>query len=235
MKKYNDIVNDINMEWKNISILEEKHEVINDEIKALFCEKSLKEKVIFRKENKEMIEEKECVLKTIEDEIRDTKLKIKIMKNNAKIAMFHETMPVVLDILKKYENKPHGEKTSKKIRDEIFDKTDCRVYISNGSYKIYSRYDIEVGLKYINGKKESLLPNNKVYAPMMEDLEIYYIKDKYIEDIESYIDELKRLHVEIYNMKNELDNLMNKYNDLAVDGIKYLYNGKAIYDYVEFE
>lgn len=235
MKKYNDIVNDINMEWKNISILEEKHEVINDEIKALFCEKSLKEKVIFRKENKEMIEEKECVLKTIEDEIRDTKLKIKIMKNNAKIALFHEVMPVILDILKKYENKAHGEKTAKKIRDEIFEKTDCRCYISNASFKIYSRYDIECGLKYINGKKNSLLPNNKVYVPTMEELELYWTGDTYIEDIEYHIVKLKRLHMEIYNMKNELNNLMSKYNDLTVSGIRHLYDGKAVYNYIEFE
>ena len=195
---------------------------------------SLKEQVEYHKSHKHDIDEKNNIVKMYKDEIRDAELKIKIMENNAKVALFHEVLPVVLEVLEKYKNKPYGEKTSKKIRDEIFDKTDCRVYISNGSYKIYSRYDIECGLKYINGKKESLLPNNKVYVPTMDELELYWTYT-YIKDIDYHIVKLKRLHMEIYNMKNELNNLMSKYNELAVNGIKHLYDGKAVYDYIEFE
>lgn len=234
MKKYNEIITDINTEWENIGALKGRCDILNKELKSLFSEMSLKEQVEYHKLHKHDIDEKNKVIKMYKDEIRDTELKIKIMENNAKVALFHEVLPVVLEVLEKYKNKPYGEKTSKKIRDEIFDKTDCRIYISNGSYKIYSRYDIECGLKYINGKKESLLPNNKVYVPTMDELELYWTYT-YIEDIDCHIVKLKRLHMEIYNMKNELNNLMSKYNELAVNGIKYLYDGKAVYDYIEFE
>lgn len=234
MKKYNEIITDINTECENIGALKGRCETLNKELKSLFSGMSLKEQVEYHKLHKHDIDEKNKVIKMYKDEIRDIELKIKIMENNAKVALFHEVLPVVLEVLKKYKNKPYGEKTSKKIRDEIFDKTDCRVYISNGSYKIYSRYDIECGLKYINGKKESLLPNNKVYVPTMDELELYWTYT-YIEDIDFHIVKLKRLHMEIYNMKNELNNLMSKYNELAVNGIKYLYDGKAVYDYIEFE
>lgn len=235
MKKYNEIIENINAEWKSVSNLKGRCDILNKELKSLFSDMSLKEQVEYHKLHKHDIDEKNNIITMYKEEIRDTELRIKIMENNAKIALFHEVMPVILDILKKYENKAHGEKTAKKIRDEIFEKTDCRCYISNASFKIYSRYDIECGLKYINGKKNSLLPNNKVYVPTMEELELYWTGDTYIEDIEYHIVKLKRLHMEIYNMKNELNNLMSKYNDLTVSGIRHLYDGKSVYNYIEFE
>ena len=43
--------------------------------------------------------------------IKNCKIAIKILKNNAKIALFNEVLPVALDVLKKYSGKPYGDKT----------------------------------------------------------------------------------------------------------------------------
>lgn len=68
---------------------------------------------------------------------QNLQITIKILKNNAKIALFNEVLPVALEILTKYENKPYGEKTRQKINDEVKEKTKCLFYI-NSKWDSYS-------------------------------------------------------------------------------------------------
>ena len=57
-------------------------------------------------------------MKTVENDIvrleekkKDLQITIKILNSNAKIALFNETVPVILEVLEKYKNKPYGPKT----------------------------------------------------------------------------------------------------------------------------
>lgn len=52
-------------------------------------------------------------------ELYIAEVKTRILKENAKAALFAEAYPVILDIFKKYSGKPYGEKTREKIRLEI--------------------------------------------------------------------------------------------------------------------
>ena len=50
---------------------------------------------------------------------KNLSLTIKFLQNNARISLFHDVMPVLLDILSKYKGKPYGEKTREKIAKEL--------------------------------------------------------------------------------------------------------------------
>lgn len=51
-------------------------------------------------------------------ELYIAEVKARILRENAKVALFAEAYPVLLDIFKKYSGKPYGEKTREKIRLE---------------------------------------------------------------------------------------------------------------------
>ena len=78
------------------------------------------------------------------EEKKDLQITLKILKSNAKIALFNEILPVALEVLAKYSGKPYGEKTRQKISDEVKAATNCRFYIGSRwgscSYEIYPVY-----------------------------------------------------------------------------------------------
>lgn len=184
--------------------------------------------------------------KAVENEIlenserkKDLELTRKILKNNAKIALFNEVLPVALEILKKYSGKPYGEKTREKIAEEIKAATNCRFYISSRydshSFEVYpvdtfgNDYNISCGAKYTNGNKKPLLINNKIQLVTFDDLEIYYISNVYVEDIPHRIEELKLLYKEAVAKQKELETICNCFNTLAVGDIPYIYSNKTLY------
>lgn len=87
------------------------------------------------------------------------------MNSNAKIALFNEVMPQVLEVLAKYKGKPLGPKTEEKIKNEIKEKTNCYFYILSDrfsqSYNIHpidyncNVYNVKCGTKYENGEQKS--------------------------------------------------------------------------------
>lgn len=189
---------------------------------------SIKEKVDFRKEHKEEIEEnnKKLVPLYLKDE--DFSLKVKYLKNNSKVAIFNEVMPVALEVLKKYNGKPYGEKTALKIRNEIIEKCGFRFYIYENKYNIYGvnphSDDVEIRVKYSSDKKA--LVNNKIQLVSMEDLEICYVGE-YVEDIDGTIEKLREAHENARKAWEEYKKATEVYNDLTVDGINRIspYNG----------
>lgn len=166
----------------------------------------------------------------LNEEIKDLTISIKILNSNAKLSLYNEALPVVLEVLAKYKNKPYGPKTEEKIRDEIKEKINCSFYISDRynsqEYHIipleYScnTYNIECGPKYIYGKQKKLLVDNKIQVLEFNDLTIYYSSKEYIDNIPKRIKELKRLYKKAYEKQQELDTLCSDYNSLAVGNIK---------------
>lgn len=171
---------------------------------------------------------------------KDLELTRKILKNNAKIALFNEVLPVALEILKKYSGKPYGEKTREKIAEEIKAVTNCRLYIGSHSFEVYpmdgfgNDYNISCGTKYINGSKKPLLINNKIQLVAFDDLELYYISNDYVKDIPFRIKTLKRLYEDAVTKQKELDEICRSFNDRVVGDIPCIYSNKTLYKEMQF-
>lgn len=229
MKKFSDIIKEVNQTQQNIKEVEEKTKQIRNTYLNIMDIKKRHEK-----------------MKTVENDIirleekkEDLKITIKILNSNAKIALYNETIPVVLEVLAKYKNKPYGPKTEQKIKDEIKEKTKCGFYISkrysSQEYNIFplefngNTYDIECGTKYIDGKQKNLLEDNKIQVPELNDLTLYYTSKEYIDNIPKRIKELKKLYKKAYEKQQELEKICSEYNSLTVGDIKNIYKDKNIY------
>ena len=178
----------------------------------------------------------------ISEKKQDLQITLKILQNNAKIALFNEVMPVALEILSKYNGKPYGVKTKQKISDEVKEKTNCRFYISSrygsDSFDIYpndvsSEYNISCGTAYTNGSQKQILIDNKIQPVKFEELKLYYIDSEYVTDIPQRVETLKSLYKEAVAKQEELKAICDSFNKLAVgiDHICYdehLYKNKGI-------
>lgn len=233
MKTFNEIQKDIEKSYQTIK---ENNKKI-DELASTYSNiMDFKEKIT----QKRKVENEMCKLN---EEIKDLTITIKILNSNAKIALFNEVMPQVLEVLAKYKNKPYGPKTEEKIRDEIKEKINCSFYISDRynsqEYHIipleYScnTYNIECGPKYTDGKQKKLLVDNKIQVLEFSDITLYYSSKEYIDNIPKRIKDLKRLYKKAYEKQQELEKICSEYNNLAVGNIKNIYKDKNIYPTME--
>ncbi len=229
MKKFKEILKDIDTTYAEVKSVEEQIDKINSFWRNL----TFNEIRNLRDEGKSKMAE----TAELEARKRDLDLTLKYLKNNAKIVLFNEVMPIVLEILGKYVGKPYGPKTEAKIRDEIKEETNCSMYINNGinvvllSEKGYNTgYEFTCNCKYENGERKSILVDNKIQKLEYSDLELWYINKNYIEDIPSTIEKIKELRREAMAKQEALRSICDKFNELAVDGIDRIYCDKRIYD-----
>ena len=229
MKKFTEILKDVSKAYQTIKKIDEKTE----ELQNTYLN------IVNLKERHEKRKDVENYLVRLEEKKKDLQITIKILNSNAKIALFNEAMPIVLEVLTKYKNKPYGPKTEEKIKDEIKEKTNCSFYIStrysSQSYHIIplefsnNNYNIECGTKCIDGKQKKLLDENKIQVLNFNDLTLYYTSKEYIDNIPKRIKELKRLYKKAYEKQQELAAICSEYNNLAVGNIKNIYKDKNIY------
>lgn len=229
MKKFNAIIREVKQTQKKINELDEK----TKELRNTYLN------INNIKERHEKMRTVENELMSLEEKKKDLQITIKILNSNAKITLYNEVLPVVLEVLEKYKNKPYGPKTEQKIRDEIKEKTNCGFYISvrysSQEYHIYpleftnNDYNIECGTKFVNGKQKNLLDDNKIQVPGLNDLTIYYSSKEYINNIPKRIKELKKLYKKAYEKQKELEKICSEYNNLTVGSIKNIYKDKNIY------
>lgn len=174
------------------------------------------------------------------ENIKSLKITAQILKNNARVAIFHEVLPVALEVLEKYKGKPYGEKTRQKICDEVKAKTNCAFYISSRygshSFDIYPQnypandYNISCGTEYTDGNKKPLLVDNKIQAVTFDEIALYYISREYVEDIPQRVEDLKRIYAEAVAKQKELESICSRYNSLAVGDLPSIYSNKRIYE-----
>lgn len=172
----------------------------------------------------------------------DNHLAFEIVKNNACIALYTEVMPIILETIKAYEGKPHGEKTAAKIREDLKAKTNCFVYISYEEINITAitadgsqswNFKITVSGTYnpeTNVQNSLLTPDNKIKVLPLESFMLCYISKTYIENVPEAIKELKAIRAEAYQQQQKLDEICDKYNALAVGNIEHIYCNKRIYE-----
>lgn len=233
MKKFTEILKDVNKTSQKIKEVEEKTKELQNTYLNIV---NLKE----RHEKRKTVEDD---LIRLEEKKKDLQITIKILNSNAKIALYNETMPKVLEVLAKYKGKPYGPKTEEKIKDEIKEKTNCSFYVSarycSQSYHIIplefsnNNYNIECGTKCIDGKQKKLLDENKIQVLNFNDITLYYTSKEYIDNIPKRIKELKRLYKKAYEKQQELAAICSEYNNLAVGNIKNIYKDKNIYPNID--
>lgn len=233
MKKFNAIIREVKQTQQKIKEVEEKTKQLRNTYLNIMDIKKRHEKM----------KTVENELLRLEEKKKDLQITIKILNSNAKIALYNETLPTVLQVLAKYKGKSYGPRTEEKIKDEIKEKTNCGFYISkrysSQEYHIFSLkfisndYNIVCGTKYIDGKQKNLLDDNKIQVPELKDLTLYYASKEYIDNIPKRIKELKRLYKKAYEKQQELEKICIEYNSLTVGNIKNIYKDKNIYPNME--
>ena len=229
MKKFIDILEEIKLTRKAITAAEAREQ----ELVAGYM------KICDLRERHEARKAAENNMTKASEEKKNLQITIKILKNNAKIALFNEVLPVALEVLTNYSGKPYGEKTKQKISEAIKEKTNCRFYIGSryGSdsfevdpvYPFGNDYDISCGTDYTDGSKKPLLVDNKIQTISFEEIALYYISREYVEDIPQRVEAIKAAHLEAVAKQEELKAACSRFNALAVGDIDHLYYDKQIY------
>ena len=198
-------------------------------------------------ENITKLHESEKALVEAANNTRFLTMKVKLLQNNARIALYNEALPVVLQVLAKYKGKAYGEKTRAKITAEIDALTGYRVFISTkynqDEINIYpnwgygNTYAITCGLKpdYENRETNRILIDNKIQAVDIENFTLWYVDRNYVEDIPGAIAEMIALHEKAVAMQKELETVCSAFNKIAKQGIKHIYCDKRIMRGIEFE
>lgn len=222
MKTYNEILKDIEKTKKALTAAEQKEKNLIDRIYSapdLLTKRAIKNDL-----NAEMIKTSE--------KAQDLKITLKMLTNNAKRALFVETVPAIIETLEKHKNKPYGEKTRDRISDEIKTATGCRCYIKNS----YSDSEINIypaiynhEIKIYTRDFKILNADNKIQVPTAENLKLYYVNE-YIENIPAAIKAMKSAYKKAVEKQKELETICNEFNFYAVEGIDRIYKDKYIHE-----
>lgn len=224
MKKYTEVLAQIEKTTKEMKHANQETKNAIDSYTSIFENLSLKEKVKKRKEP-EIIAIHEEYLKTVEkwEKIEiDCKVKIALLKNNAKFALMNDVVNVVVDAFNKFSGKPYGEKTKEKISNEVKEKVNCGAYIYNNIIHVYimnyvgREYDLEIGMKNYSNK---FLINNKLQKFTRNDLKLYNGSSNYIENVDTEVKYIRDTQTKIIEKEQELKKMCEEYNKHTMNGI----------------
>ena len=161
-----------------------------------------------------------------EKQANTEQVKIAILNNNYKIAFFAEILPAIIAVLEKYRGKAYGEKTRKKIREELLQITQCNIYFSAEEINIYKAdnkgYNTPFHLTaYTKNRARILNESNKINAIPAESLRLYDVSE-YIEDIPAALATMEELKARAAALAEELKQTCKEYNRFAAGGIDEL-------------
>lgn len=161
----------------------------------------------------------------------------KILYDNARRALFDFVYPHILDIMKKYENKPYGEKTRSKIKEELYNATKCWIYFDideigimpetktfnyNFSYdamRLYTVYKPELN------HRVRVLNDNKIQVVCKEDLTLSNCRE-YVKQPRKRAEKILTEFAKLKAEKEKFEKTCEKFNAIIPSGIdRYsLYN-----------
>lgn len=171
----------------------------------------------------------------------DLKIKIEILKENAKQALFSECIETICTVWNKYEGKPHGEKTAQKIRDELKEATGHRVIIGNkwddARIAIYPGTggcadEIEIAPRW-NGteKQPALSGQNKIIKLIPENMRVCYCGE-YVDDTNAQLDAIKAAHACATKALEEYRAAIDKYNSLTRGNMQRASDREGVKHYI---
>lgn len=227
MKHYTEVLEQIKEMTKEKNHAREEIKNADNKYSSYFDGLTLKERIKKRKtdEAQKIADEH---MKTVEKwgnaEI-DCKIKIAILKNNAKIALMNDVIDVVIESFNRYAGKPYGEKTKDKISHAIQEKTNCCAYVTGNQIlvapvnSIGLEDSIKIGTTDFNIK---ILVDNKIQTLEKENFCLWDVKSNYIEDLDAEARTIRNMQAEIMKRKEELEQMCIEYNSHAVKGINHI-------------
>ena len=156
----------------------------------------------------------------------------KALRHNIEVAFITEMLPKICGVYQKYAGKRIGEKTEKKIRDEIKEtiNDDNNSYVSlyNNSLTIWAFHE-RVCL-YFGRYDDPAAPYGKSSYKAYNDEgklnkltpEMFVYHKKYIEDIPAYIEEKKALAEKLAELSKEIEKVREQYDDNLAEGYRTL-------------
>lgn len=155
----------------------------------------------------------------------DLKMTLEILKDNAAQAFFAESIETICTIWNKYAGKPHGEKTSDKIRKELFAALGARVWVGNkyddASITCYFDFgskapfrDLEFCAIRTNGEKVPALVDNKI-QPLSPDFFRVYNCGAYVDDVPAHVQAIREAHEKAQQAETAFANAVSAYNSLT--------------------
>lgn len=224
MKKYTEVLAQIETAREEMKHAQQEIENADKAYSNIFEGLTLKERINKKKES-EVIEMHDTYLKAIEKwsniEI-NCKVKIALLKNNAKFSLMNDVVDVVVDAFNKFSGKPYGEKTKEKISNEVKEKVNCGAYIYNNIIHVYMinyigrEYDLEIGMKNYSNK---FLINNKLQKFTRNDLKLYNGSSNYIENVDTEVKYIRDTQRKIIKKEQELEKMCEEYNKHTMNGI----------------
>lgn len=149
----------------------------------------------------------------------------KVLKNNYNYILVETGKAALVEILKKYDGKKHGEKTAEKIRDEMREKGFSFYFPTNyftqtkDSININERGAYGRGLDIWTKNRAKIVDeNNTIHAEAVAEIVNRY---KYIDNIEKYLDEIERLTAETQKAFDAAKAKAHELNEIAVEGLKW--------------
>lgn len=224
MKKYTEVLTQIEKTTKEMKHANQETKNAIDSYTSIFENLSLKEKIKKRKEPEIIAMHEESLItvgKWEKIEI-NCKVKIALLKNNAKFALMNEVVDVVVNAFNKFSGKPYGEKTKEKISNEVKEKVNCGAYIYNNIIHVYMmnyvgrEYDLEIGMKNYSNK---FLINNKLQKFTRNDLKLYNGSSNYIENVDTEVKYIRDTQRKIIEKEQELEKMCEEYNKHTMNGI----------------
>lgn len=216
-----------------IKALNDKHMSINalDKITREFFDKNPNES---RDEFMTRWHEHKDRITAANTEKRIQDIELRIMKDNARRLVFDEVVPVALAILKKYHNKPYGEKTAEKISNECKAATGCALRLPRSNswqdidltplndegctHYAFGYNDFEI---YIKDKHPILNADNRIDSADIEpsDLRLHYCNeycDNPRERAEKILSDLEALDKQY----KQLESAIGAFNNLLPSGLE---------------
>lgn len=154
----------------------------------------------------------------------DLKIALEILKDNAANAFFAESIGTICTIWNKYAGKPHGEKTSEKIRKELFEALGVRVYITNKYDDAYiTCYDLGRNAPFRQlefcairkaGENVPALIDNKVQA-LTPDCFRLYCCGGYVDDVPAQVAAIRAAHEKAREAEAAFSAAVSAYNSLT--------------------
>lgn len=213
-------------------IIEEMQSITNTEswykrrerYKAMYDKAKTEEEIctIAKQENEE------------ENKIKQSDIYREVLKHNLEVAYITELLPIVCEVYQKYAGKRIGEKTNKKIWDEIHNTTGESVYCDIDGMRFYP-YDCGTVTLYFGMYDDPAArygkSNYKMYDSegklnkLTPDMFIYH--KQYIDNIPAYIEKKRELADKIKELCNQLEEARTEFDENLPYGLYRLDYGKT--------
>lgn len=216
MKKVVELKNDYRKVFNRIKENENKIEELSlmYERRAAVQEKDIKR----YNELHAAFKENENTITALSEKIYIDKIVLKIIDENTKAAAVDETIPVLKEVLKKYDGKPYGEKTRDRIRKELKELTGFYISFDGEKITIYNAataYNNDA-LMYTGYNTPVITKENKINAAALDNITNRYT---YAEKPATAAKKLIKLYNQARAALDTFENALKDYNAAAPEGL----------------